>query len=187
MQMGLYFDQSRCTGCYACSVACKDWNDIPAGPVHYRKVTSMEKGKYPDVRLEYLSLSCNHCEKPYCAGACPVQAISKREEDGIMVVDRETCLGPDVCGSPCKSACPYQAPQFGSEENPKMQMCHFCLDRVKADKKPACVAACPVRALDSGPLDELKAKYGETKNVDGFTYSEETRPSLIIKPRYIKP
>lgn len=184
MQMGFYFDQSRCTGCYTCCVSCKDWNDIPAGPVNFRKVISREWGRYPEVKLAYLSLSCNHCENPACAQACPANAITKRREDGIMVVEREMCLGSEVCGSPCKQACPYGIPQFGIEENSKMQMCHFCLDRVTQSKKPACVDACPVRALDAGPLDELKKKYGDGKEAEGFIYSEETRPSIIVKPRY---
>jgi anaerobic dimethyl sulfoxide reductase subunit B (iron-sulfur subunit) len=184
MQMGFYFDQSRCTGCYTCCVACKDWNDIPAGPVNFRKVTSREWGRYPEVKLAYLSLSCNHCGNPRCAQACPASAITKREEDGIVLIDRDICLGSDVCGMPCKQACPYGVPQFGIEENPRMQMCHFCLDRLKENKKPACVDSCPVRALDAGPLDELRKKYGQGKEAEGFSYSEETMPSIIVKPRY---
>ena len=184
MQMGFYFDQSRCTGCYTCCVACKDWNDIAAGPAHWRRVTSREWGTYPEVFLAYLSLSCNHCEQPACAAVCPVSAIAKRQEDGIVVVDRETCLGGDICDMPCKQACPYSVPQFGSEENPKMQVCHFCLDRLNENKKPACVDSCPVRALDAGPLDELKEKYGIGKDAEGFIYSLETKPSIIVKPRY---
>jgi anaerobic dimethyl sulfoxide reductase subunit B (iron-sulfur subunit) len=184
MQMGFYFDQSRCTGCYTCAVACKDWNDIPAGPANWRRVTSREWGRYPNVNLAYLSLSCNHCENPACVIACPVRAIHKRREDGIVLVDRRVCLGSDVCSMTCKHACPYEVPQFGSEENAKMQMCHFCLDRLTGNKKPACVDACPVRALYAAPLDELKEKYGVGKDGEGFSYSEETRPSIIIKPRY---
>jgi len=187
MQMGFYFDQSRCTGCYTCCVACKDWNDIVAGPAHWRKVTSREWGTYPEVYLAYLSLSCSHCEKPACAAACPASAITKRREDGIVLVDREVCLGAEVCGMPCKQACPYDVPQFGSGENPRMQMCHFCLDRLNEHKKPACVDSCPVRALDAGPWDELKEKYGDGKEAEGFGYSEETKPSIIVKPRYKRP
>ncbi len=88
-QWGFYFDQSRCVGCYACSVACKDWHDIAAGPIQWRRVISRERGTYPDVFLSYLSLSCNHCALPACAGACPAKAISKRTEDGIVVVNRD--------------------------------------------------------------------------------------------------
>ena len=183
MQMAFYFDQSRCIGCYACSVACKDWNDIPADAIQWRRVTSQEWGTCPEVFLTCLSLSCCHCTNPACAEACPVNAISKRKEDGIMAVDRKECLGYDACGA-CKKACPYEVPQFGSEGNAKMQMCTFCIDRLRENKKPACVDACPVRALDAGSMEELRGKYGAIKEVPGFTAAAETMPSIIFKARY---
>lgn len=184
MQLGFYFDQSRCTGCYACVVACRDWNNLSDIKVSWRKVTSREWGRYPEVKLAYLSLSCSHCNKPACADACPVKAISKREADGIVFVDREQCLGSENCGAPCKNACPYEIPQFGEEENPRMQKCHFCLERWEQGKKPVCVDACPVRALDARPLEELMKIYEGSREANGFKYSEITKPSLIIKPRY---
>ena len=186
-QWAFYFDQSRCVGCYACSVACKDWNDITADSVEWRRVTPLEWGTYPEVRLSYLSLSCNHCERPACAKACPVAAITKRGKDGIVVVEREKCLGNIACEVRCKKACPYSIPQFGPEEGARMQMCTFCLDRVDANKKPICVDACPMRALDTGPLDELKEKYRNLQEAEGFDYSQKTRPSIIVKPRYQSP
>jgi anaerobic dimethyl sulfoxide reductase subunit B (iron-sulfur subunit) len=183
MQMAFYFDQSRCIGCYACCVACKDWNNIDAGQANWRRVTSQEWGVYPDVFLTYLSLSCHHCENPACAEACPVNAITKSDANGVMTVNRDECLGHDKCGA-CKTACPYEVPQFGGERNPKMQMCTFCADRLLDNKKPACVDACPVRALDSGPIEELQARYGNVKQVPGFRASAKTMPSIIFKPRY---
>ena len=95
MQMGFYFDQTRCTGCFTCIVACKDWNDVDAGPASWRRVTTIEKGKYPDLFVAFLSVACHHCVKPSCVSACPVNAITKREQDGVVVVDREACLGKD--------------------------------------------------------------------------------------------
>ncbi len=184
MQIGFYFDQSRCTGCYTCSIACKDWHDISDTSVHWRSIIPLEKGSYPDVTLSYVSLSCNHCEDPACVKACPANAITKREEDGIVVVNKQKCLGNDNCNMLCKKACPYSAPQFGDEVNAKMQMCTLCLDRAVEHKKPICVEACPMRALDAGPLEELKAHYGNIQGVEGFTYSKKTKPSIIFKPRY---
>ena len=186
MQMAFYFDQSRCVGCYTCSVACKDWNDINIGPIHWRRVTSKEWGTYPTVFLTYLSLSCNHCAKPACIKVCPAQAITKREGNGIVVVTREKCLGKKLCETLCQKACPYHVPQFGEEDHATMQMCTFCLERIEQHKKPICVEACPMRALDAGPLDELKAKYGEVQEAEGFIYSKKTKPSIILKPRYSK-
>jgi anaerobic dimethyl sulfoxide reductase subunit B (iron-sulfur subunit) len=63
-------------------------------------------------------------------------------------------------------------------------MCTFCVDRVAENKKPICVDACPMRALDAGPLEELKAQHGEVQQVEGFTYAKKTKPSIIFKPRY---
>lgn len=85
MQMGFYFDQTRCTGCYACMVACKDWNDVPAGPASWRRVTTSEWSKFPNVFVASLTSSCCHCTTPLCAVVCPAEAITKREEDRIVV------------------------------------------------------------------------------------------------------
>ena len=118
MQLAFYFDQTRCTGCYTCVVACKDWHDVPAGPASWMKVTTIERGKYPHPFVAFLASACYHCAKPVCLAACPVQAITKREEDGIVVVNRDLCLGKNACDK-CLKACPYKAPQFGAEENPE--------------------------------------------------------------------
>jgi anaerobic dimethyl sulfoxide reductase subunit B (iron-sulfur subunit) len=74
-------------------------------------------------------------------------------------------------------------PRFGEEENAKMQMCNFCLDRLAESKDPICVGACPTRSLYAGPLTELTAQYGSVQEAEGFTYSGETRPSVIFKPK----
>jgi len=182
MQMGFYFDQTRCTSCFTCIVACEDWHDIPAGPVFWRRVIEIEKNKFPNVFVAYLSLSCCHCSQPACIAACPMDVISKRQEDGIVLVNQEECLGKDNCGL-CLTACPYEIPQFGLEENAKVQMCNFCIDRLAENKSPICVDACPMQALDAGPIDELKAKYGETKETEGFIYSAELEPSIVFKPK----
>lgn len=180
MQLGFYFDQTRCIGCFTCTIACKDWNDVPAGQVNWRRVETIERGKYPDVFVAFLSTSCYHCAEPPCVSACPVDAITKRKEDGIVVINQEKCLGKENCGL-CWHACPYKAPQFGAEEDAKMQMCNLCLDRWTEGKQPICVAGCPMRALEAGPIDKLILKYGNTIEAQGFTYSPESRPSVIFK------
>ena len=135
MQRGFYFDQTRCIGCYTCVVACKDWNDVPAGPASWRKVLTIEQGKYPRPFVAFLSIACYHCAEPACVSACPMDAITKREEDGIVVVNTEACLGKDSCGR-CLDDCPYEAPQFGIEEDSKIQKCNMCIERWAEGKKP---------------------------------------------------
>ncbi len=182
MQLAFYIDQTRCTGCYTCVVACKDWHDVPAGPASWMRLVTIERGKYPNPFLSYLPSPCYHCAEPACIPACPVNAISKREQDGIVVLDMETCLGKDNCQL-CLEVCTYHAPQFGAEENAKMQKCDFCIDRWQEGKKPICVDGCPTRALDAGSIDEMRAKYGEAKEAVGFIYSEELKPSVVFKPK----
>lgn len=179
---GFYFDQTRCTSCFTCVVACKDWHDVPAGPASWIRVKTLEKGQYPDLHISFMFHSCYHCTHPSCVEACPVQAITKREDDGIVPVDQETCLGKDRCGL-CSQACPYNAPQFGAEENAKMQKCDLCQDRLKTGLKPICVAACPLRALDAGPIDELKKKYGDIREAEGFSFSDSVAPNILFKPK----
>ena len=86
MQLGFYFDQTRCNGCFTCIVSCKDKNDIPAGPASWRRVFTMEKGVFPNLFVAFLSTACHHCENPSCVASCPHDAILKRAEDGVVVV-----------------------------------------------------------------------------------------------------
>jgi len=87
-------------------VACKDWHDVPPGPARWLRVTAIERGKYPNPFLAFNVNLCSHCVKAPCVEICPVEAISKRDEDGIVVVDREKCVGRDECGYPCSHECP---------------------------------------------------------------------------------
>ena len=183
MQLSFYFDQTRCIGCHACTVACKGWHDVPAGPASRRRVSAVEKGTYPKLFAAFISAGCFHCATPSCTDACPTDAVSKRSSDGIVVVDRDECLGADSCDRFCLEACPYNAPQFGSEENAKMQKCDFCIDRLDQGKRPICVDACPTRAMDAGPLSEIQEKYGKTGECTGFTYSNDVMPSVVMKPK----
>jgi len=151
-------------------------------PANWIRITAIEKGKFPDLSLSYLFTTCLHCADPPCIPACPVKAISKRAEDGIVVVDKEVCLGNVSCDGFCQAACPYDVPKFGSESDDKMQKCDLCLDRWAEGTKPTCVEACPMRALDAGPLDKLEAEYGDIRTAEGFVYSEKVKPSIVFKP-----
>lgn len=182
-QIGFYFDQTRCTGCYTCTVACKDWHDIDAGPVNWMQVQLYESGKFPDLFAAYLVLPCYHCEDPPCVKACKAGAIFKRESDGIVVVDREKCLGKDECSMLCLKACPWDAPQFGTEENAIMQKCDLCLERLEQGRQTICVEACPMYALDAGPIDQLRKKYGNAMDAHGFSISGSVKPSVIFNPK----
>ena len=86
-QYGFYFDQTRCTGCFTCAVACKDWHDLPAGSANWLRVQSIEKGTFPHPFVAYLFTPCYHCEKPACVDICPADALVKNPENGIVTVN----------------------------------------------------------------------------------------------------
>ncbi|HEA70326.1 MAG TPA: 4Fe-4S dicluster domain-containing protein [archaeon] len=184
-QYGFYIDQTRCIGCYTCVVACKDWHDTKAGPANWMRIKEIEKGRFPDRYLAFLPSACFHCMEPACLKACPVDAITKRESDGIVVVDQELCLGKTECGSKCLKVCPWDAPQFGAEENAKMEKCNLCVDRVENRKQTICVEACPVYALDVGDIDKITKKYQTYNEAEGFKSSDNIRPSVVFKPKEI--
>ena len=182
-QMGFYFDQTRCTGCNTCSVSCKDWYNIDAGPVNLIRVKVIERGKFPYLFAAHLVCPCYHCSDPVCVKACPEQAITRRDSDCIVVVDREKCIGKQECPKKCLKACPYDAPQFGPEADAKMVKCDLCSERLTEGKKPICVEACPMMAIDVGPLDELKTRHAGSREAEGFKYSTTCKPAVLFKPK----
>jgi anaerobic dimethyl sulfoxide reductase subunit B (iron-sulfur subunit) len=164
----------------------------------WRRVYTREFGsRPPDVDVLHFCVSCNHCEEPVCIQACPMGYIIKESEFGIVHIDQsKTCIG---CRR-CQKVCPWDSPQFydndqasftkNNPKRPRMTKCDLCIDRIRAGQKPACVAACIMRALDAGPMDELKARYPDWTNLfDPFPdgklpdWDTDTKPNLIIKAK----
>ena len=180
-QYAFYFDSSACSGCKACQAACKDKHNLPVG-ILWRRVYEVAGGGWTrrgeawlsTVFAYNISLACNHCERPICVEVCPSAAITRRA-DGIVLIDEKKCLGCQVCSW----ACPYGAPQY-DEKKGHMTKCTFCADNLDAGLPPACVAACPLRALDFGDRAELEARYGTTRVVYPLPEADLTGPSCVL-------
>lgn len=170
-QLGFILNQKRCIGCQACETACQVKNNSAVG-ISLRTAESYEH----KTEAPYLTIGCVHCEKPACVEVCPVEAITKREEDGVVITDLSICIG---CKS-CVLACPYGAPKYNENTN-KTEKCDFCHERVANGEKPACVETCPVKALEFGELKDLEAKGGVKEGINFIV--EETGPSI----RFILP
>ena len=156
MSNAFYLDVDRCSGCFACTVACMDQNDVEVRDesAAWRQVFAVETGEYPDAHLRYVSLACMHCEDAPCLFACPTGAIQRDAGTQIVGVDASLCIG---CHS-CSIACPFGVPRFGADG--KMQKCDLCEERLKYGLEPACVRVCPTRALRAGDPNELGLSVG---------------------------
>jgi anaerobic dimethyl sulfoxide reductase subunit B (iron-sulfur subunit) len=187
-QLGFYFDASACNGCKACVIACKSENALPVG-INYRQVLQYGGGDWlphpedktimvPTGLFVYsLSSACMHCEDPLCVENCPAKALTKRDQDGVVLVDVDKCIGCRYC----EWCCPYGAPQF-NDDTGKMMKCDFCADLLDAGEEPFCTSACVMRALEFGPIDELRAKYGSIDAIEPMPPSDITGPCIVITP-----
>lgn len=182
-QYAFFFDQSRCTGCRDCTVACKNWHQLPAGPLKYLKVYEYEKGAFPTVRIHFQWIPCYHCENSVCIEACPVAAITKEPKYGAVLIDADKCTG---CRN-CYEECPYGAPVFESDNIGDIaRKCDMCIDRLEAGDLPICVGACSARALDFGTLADMQERYGMLRDLEDLPDSKTTKPSVVFKPHGVK-
>ncbi|MEZ4239261.1 MAG: 4Fe-4S dicluster domain-containing protein [Myxococcota bacterium] len=175
---GMVIDPDRCTGCMACTAACKAENNLPPG-IAYLVVLEEVRGTVPHTRRRFTPRPCMHCAQPSCVAVCPVSATFL-QPDGAVVMDYEKCIGCRYC----MTNCPYGARSFdfgehygegapgdaGWEARPSpeyqrawvreglgspignVRKCHLCLHRVREGLLPACVEACPTGAIAFGDL-----------------------------------
>lgn len=147
-QLAFSLDLERCSGCFACVVACQDQNDTVAQAPPLRQVGRHENGAFP-TRLSFISIACFHCGDAPCLMACPSGAMYRHADTGLVDINRDICVG---CHS-CELACPFGAPKFAADG--KMVKCDMCAVRVAHEMAPACVHTCPTRALTFGEAREL--------------------------------
>lgn len=180
-KLGLVIDLDTCVGCQACATSCKAWNtagystplsdEDPYGAdphgawlnrIHSYEVAPVgtrgsASGESEDGRgrTVHFPRSCLHCESPDCVTVCPTGASYKRAEDGIVLVDPQTCIGCKLCSW----ACPYGAREYDYSHG-VMKKCTLCIDRIynetfaPEDRVPACVKACPTGARHFGDLGD---------------------------------
>ncbi|MCD8220758.1 MAG: 4Fe-4S dicluster domain-containing protein [Clostridiales bacterium] len=178
---GFLFDQTRCVGCNACQMACKDKNNLELGQF-FRRVATYETVKDGKTFCVNYSGACNHCKDAACVKGCPTGAMHYRE-DGTVAHDDEKCIG---CAT-CVWVCPYGAPSLSHKRGIALK-CTSCVDLRREGKNPACVDACIMHCLEFVDLDELDAK-SEEKMVRDLPFlpdSSLTDPSLRIIPKVWK-
>lgn len=193
---------NKCNGNRLCVIACQKENntdrsmayirviEIDKGTLNLENGDPYYEGEVPKPGKFYLPVQCHQCEHPPCTRACPIEATWK-QEDGIVVVDYNWCIGCRYC----QAACPYEArhynfhtPEIKPEEiNPDqsylsnrirprgvVEKCTFCLHRTRVGKYPACLEACPTGARKFGNvLDPNSEVYYILKHKNIFVLKED--------------
>ena len=200
-KLGLVIDLDTCVGCHACAVNCKEWNtgghsapltdlepygDSPMG-VWFNRVHTFEAGGGAAGRTVHFPKSCLHCDEPACVTVCPTGASYKREEDGIVLINADTCIGCKLCSW----ACPYGAREYDYTDG-VMKKCTLCIDRIynenleEVDRVPACVSTCPASARHFGDLGDPNSDVSQlVAERDGY----DLMPEMDMQPinKYLPP
>ena len=179
----LAVDVERCTGCHACSVACKAEYRIPLGRFR-TKVYYRDAGQFPAVKRHFLPAFCMQCKDAPCLKACPAEAIS-HGADGIVRIDQAGCSSKrKICGTRCEKACPYGAIAAGPKGG-LADKCDFCSDRLTAGLQPTCVAACPTEALIFGdanvPTNPISQFTSSARGKDARPIERGGQPQVLYR------
>lgn len=148
----LVVDLNRCVNCLACMSACKAENNVEIGKYWTWVDRVGPTGKFPNNQMYYVPKMCQHCDTPECITVCPTAASYKRE-DGIVLVDKEKCIGCEQC----IDACPYNARIMNSETS-VAEKCTLCSQLTDKGEQPNCVVNCPGKARKYGDLSDPKSE-----------------------------
>jgi len=191
VRWGMLIDATKCAAdCDACVVACAKENGLPTGhsttsPQWIRKVElkDLRSGKTATAPV-----MCQHCANPPCVDVCPTGASFKRA-DGIVLVDRHTCIGCRYC----MMACPYKARSFVHEpvtgQNPDVprgrgcvESCTLCVHRIDRGGTPACVEACAAAGHKAILFGDLNDPASEIAQRVAAVASVQLRADLRLDP-----
>lgn len=219
-QWAMVIDLDRCTGCEACVVACRVENNIPTvGPeeaakgrsINWIRIERYFEGEYPDVKVKFMPVLCQHCEQAPCEPVCPVYATYHTDE-GLNAQVYNRCVGTRYCANNC----PYTVrffnffdpkwdapldkalnPEVSVRSRGVMEKCTFCIQRIRkgeekakdegrevrdGDVVPACVQTCPTRAMYFGNIADPES---EVSKLSKSNRASRLLEDLGTKPRVI--
>jgi molybdopterin-containing oxidoreductase family iron-sulfur binding subunit len=193
---GMVVDVDRCTGCDACVVACQEENNVQivgeeqaanGRAMHWLRIERYVEGEFPDVRVKFRPVLCQHCGEAPCEPVCPVYA-TYHTPDGLNAMVYARCVGTRYCANNCPYTVrtfnwfdpEWPAPldrQLNPDVSPRvsgvMEKCTFCVQRIQraergakaedreladGEIRPACAAACPAEVFTFGDLEDPESR-----------------------------
>ena len=149
-------DVKKCLACRSCEIACALVHSkskvlteaIAESPQPQKRVTVEGTNDFA------VPLQCRHCEDAPCITVCPTDAIHRHTANDPVLIDRDKCIGCKYC----LMVCPFGVIDITNDEKAVVK-CDLCIERTKAGEEPACVTACPTKALKFSEVqDMLKEK-----------------------------
>jgi molybdopterin-containing oxidoreductase family iron-sulfur binding subunit len=206
-RLAMVIDVRRCLDvkdCHACIDACHRAHNVPAIPDRAHEVKWIWKERFErafavddqantpaTLRGREVLVFCNHCDNPPCVRVCPTQATWKRD-DGVVAIDEHRCIGCRYC----VAACPYGSRSFNwvdprpflattTSDYPTrtrgvVEKCNLCEERLASGRLPACVEACPGRAMLFGDLQDPTS---EIRKALAERYAIRRKPELGTRPQ----
>ncbi|MCP5061774.1 MAG: 4Fe-4S dicluster domain-containing protein [Ignavibacteriae bacterium] len=172
----MVIDLAKCKNAKKCMHSCQAAHQLKPEQHH---INVLEMEDEVNGASYFMPKPCMHCDEPQCVSVCPVDATFKRQ-DGLVLIDNERCIGCRFC----IAACPYSARTFNWTD-PKdaekykdvpydvelnvpqklgtVTKCAFSADRLREDKLPYCVSACPNSVYYFGNSNEDFVTNGTTK------------------------
>jgi len=169
-------DLDLCVGCKACVSACKEqWDSGPGAARDW--VHTYETGtRGKDLAVTFYPGLCMQCEDHPCTVDCPTGATRVDARTGVVLVDRDACIG---CGN-CISNCPYGARHHDPVKN-VVEKCNLCAPFVARGEEPACVQTCPADCRIFGDLDDPTGKLA--KHVAARNARPLVTADVNVKPK----
>jgi molybdopterin-containing oxidoreductase family iron-sulfur binding subunit len=206
-RLGMAVDVRRCVaaeGCRACIDACHRAHNVPAIADARHEVKWIWKEPFErafaaedpatitaSLRGQPVPVFCNHCDNPPCVRVCPTQATWARD-DGLVTIDAHRCIGCRYCVAACpygsrsfnwidpRPFVPRSSSQYPTRTRGVVEKCNLCEERLADGRLPACVEACPERAMVFGDLNDPAS---DVRRVIGERYSIRRKPELGTRPQ----
>lgn len=195
----MVIDLDRCNGCGACVIGCQAENNLAVvgeemalkkRTMSWLRIERYFDGEWPNLRISYLPMPCQHCDSAPCEPVCPVFATYQNPE-GLNAMIYNRCIGTRFCGNNCpygvrkfnwfdyKWEEPLQEqlnPDVSVREKGVMEKCSFCIQRIRRGKDkakdedrqvhdgevmPACAQSCPTNAIMFGNVNDPHSKVAE--------------------------